>query len=164
MEAAEGSEKMRLPSRNVRVFIYGNLAGIAGWWQYVTSNGMDQFALGSLQAFIGALSAAYMMRHDDDKPARRTGKAQKMETRNMEEELERKRQLRGRPMRHSDGAWADPSESFKNEESPLEPAFPHIPREPRVPASRPMAAPSPWRPPEETLPLPPLQPTREVYE
>lgn len=82
----------RLPSRNVRVFLYGNIAGIAGWWQYVVEHGMDQFALGSLQTFVGALVAAYMMRKDDDpkQPPRKNP---------IEQHLEARRSSRPRPRR-----------------------------------------------------------------
>lgn len=140
------------------MFLYGNIAGIAGWWQYVAANGMDQFALTSLQAFVGALSAAYMMRKDDDKPGTRRKRPapEGQARRTIEQELAQKRQERMHDRFSSSATRFDPPGLTPLRE---EPAPAHTPREPRFPAVEPMNPPSAWGAfePDKTLPIPPMR-------
>ena len=147
---------MTLPSRNVRVFIYGNLAGILGWAHYVAEHSMDQFALVSLQTFIGALTAAYMVRKDDEQPAGLPGA---LRTRRaitpkaaMEQVLTDKRRHRRAPQ-----AAPSPFEETAQALGDLQPTPRPIAREPRFPAV-PMSEPSTWpMPVEATVPMPPMR-------
>lgn len=155
METTERGAQMRLPSRNVRVFLYGNIAGIAGWWQYVVHNGMDQFALGSLQAFVAALASAYMMRKDDDKPGKMPRRGHRPNE--MQAHLDAKRQERLRDRASSSVTRFDPPGL-----TPVGDVSPPtaIPREPRFPQmeARPMHQQQAWPQPnlEKTLPIPPI--------
>ena len=148
---------MKLPSRNVRVFLYGNVAGIAGWWQYVVQNGMDQFALGSLQAFIGALAAAYMMRKDDDKPGSKPRIGPRPNE--MQAHLDAKRQERARDRFSSSVTRFDPPGLTPVDDTSSPAAIPREPRFPQMEARPvPMHEPQAWPQPslEKTLPIPPM--------
>lgn len=147
---------MTLPSRNVRVFIYGNLAGILGWAHYVAEHSMDQFALVSLQTFIGALAAAYMVRKDDDQPAGLPGALRTRRESNPEAAM---KQALTDKRRHRRGPQAEPSpfEETAQALGELQPTPRPIPREPRFPAV-PMSEPSTWQMPvEETVAMPPMR-------